>query len=45
MRDQPVPVSVAVGGALNMAGLVGQDALGGGQDHQVFVNVEPNAAR
>lgn len=36
--DQSVPVAVAVGGALNMAGLVGQDALGGGQGHRVFVN-------
>lgn len=38
MGDQPVPVAVAVGGALNMAGLVGQDALGGGQGHRVFVD-------
>lgn len=38
MRDQFVPVAVAVGGALNMAGLVGQDALGGGQGHRVFVD-------
>lgn len=38
MGDQPVPVAVAVGGALNMAGLVGQDALGGGQGHWVFVD-------
>lgn len=38
MGDQPVPVAVAVGGGLNMAGLVGQDALGGGQGHRVFVN-------
>jgi hypothetical protein len=37
MGDQPVPVAVAVGGALNMAGLVGKDALGGGQGHRVFV--------
>lgn len=38
MVDQPVPVAVAVGGALNMAGFVGQDALGGGQVHRVFVD-------
>lgn len=38
MGDQPVPVTVAVGGALNMVGLVGQDALGGGQGHRVFVD-------
>lgn len=38
MGEQPVPVTVAVGGALNMAGLVGQDALGGGQGHRVFVD-------
>lgn len=38
MREQPVPVAVAVGGGLNMAGLVGQDALGGGQGHRVFVD-------
>lgn len=38
MGDQPVPVAVAVGGALNMAGLVDQDALGGGQGHRVFVD-------
>ena len=36
--DQPVPVAVAVGGCLNVAGLVGQDALGGGQGHRVFVD-------
>lgn len=45
MGDQPVPVAVAVGGALNMVGLVGQDALGGGQGHRGFVNAEPNAER
>lgn len=38
MGDQPVPVAVAVGGRLNMTGLVGQDALGGGQGHWVFVD-------
>lgn len=38
MGDQPVPVAVAVGGGLNMAGLVSQDALGGGQGHRVFVD-------
>lgn len=38
MGDQPVPVAVAVGGGLHMAGLVGQDALGGGQGHRVFVD-------
>lgn len=38
MGDQPVPVAVAMGGALNMAGLVGQDALGRGQGHWVFVD-------
>lgn len=38
MGDQPVPVAVVVGGAMNMAGLVGQDALGGGQGHRVFVD-------
>lgn len=38
MGDQPVPVAVAVGGALNMASLVCQDALGGGQGHRVFVD-------
>lgn len=36
--DQPVPVAVAVGGGLNMACLVSQDALGGGQGHRVFVD-------
>lgn len=36
--DQPVPVAVAVGGGLNIAGLVGQDALGGGQGHRVFAD-------
>jgi hypothetical protein len=36
--DQPVPVTVAVGGRLNMAGLFSQDALGGGQGHRVFVD-------
>ncbi|WP_429233032.1 hypothetical protein [Aeromonas salmonicida] len=34
MGDQPVPVAVAVGVRLHMAGLVGQDALGGGQGHR-----------
>lgn len=38
MGEQPAPVAVAVGGGLNMAGLVGQDALGGGQGHRVFVD-------
>ncbi|MNQ72025.1 hypothetical protein D3C85_867170 [compost metagenome] len=38
MGDQPVPVAVVVGGALNMVGLVGQDALGCGQGHWVFVD-------
>lgn len=38
MGDQPVPVAVAVGGGLNVAGLVGQYALGGGQGHRVFVD-------
>lgn len=38
MGDQPVPVSVAVSSGLNVAGLVGQDALGGGQGHRVFVD-------
>lgn len=38
MGDQPVPVAVAVGGGLHMASLVGQDALGGGQGHRVFVD-------
>ena len=38
MGDQPVPVVIAVGGALNMAGFVGQEALGGGQGHRVFVD-------
>jgi hypothetical protein len=38
MVDQPVPVAVAVVGGLNMEGLVGQDALGGGQGHRVFVD-------
>lgn len=36
--DQPVPVSATVGGGLHMAGLVGQDALGGGKGHRVFVD-------
>ncbi len=45
MGDQPVPVAVTVGGGMNMAGLVGQDALGGGQGHRVFGDVEPNAER
>lgn len=36
--EQPVPISVAVGRGLHMAGLVGQDALGGGQGHRVFVD-------
>lgn len=36
--EQPVPVTVAVGRGLHMAGLVGQDALGGGQGHWVFVD-------
>jgi len=36
--DQPVPVSVAVGCGLHMAGLVGQDPLGGGQGHRIFVD-------
>lgn len=38
MEVQPVPVAVAVGGGLNMASLVGQDELGGGQVHRVFVD-------
>lgn len=38
MGEQPVPVMVAVGRGLHMAGLVGQDALGGGQGHRVFVD-------
>lgn len=38
MGDQPVPVAVAVGSGLHMAGLVGQDALGGGKGHRVFVD-------
>lgn len=38
MGDQPVPVAVAVGSGLHMAGLVGQDALGGGYGHRVFVD-------
>ena len=38
MGDQPVPVLVTVGSWLNVAGLVGQDALGGGQGHRVFVD-------
>lgn len=38
MGDQPVPVAVAVCSALNMVGLVGQDALGGGQGYRVFVD-------
>lgn len=38
MGDQPVPVAVAVGGGLNMTGLVGQGALGGGQGHRIFVD-------
>lgn len=42
MGDQPVPVAVAVGGGLNMAGLVGQDALGGGLSVQ---HIEHPAAK
>lgn len=38
MGDQSVPVLVAVGSALNMAGFVGQDALGGGLVHRVLVD-------
>ena len=38
MGEQPVPVAVAVGHGLHMAGLVDQDALGGGQGHRVFVD-------
>lgn len=45
MGDQPVPISVTVGRGLNVARLVGQDALGGGQGHRVFGDVEPNAER
>lgn len=36
--DQPAPVSVVVCGGLNMASLVSQDALGGGQGHRIFVD-------
>lgn len=36
--DQLVPVAVAVGSGQHMAGLVGQDVLGGGQGHRVFVD-------
>lgn len=38
MGDKPVPVAVVVSGALNVVGLVGQDALGGGQNHRVFMD-------